>query len=235
MANRWGNNGLYNKVSDFIFLGSKTNADGDCSLEIKRHLLLGRKAMTNLDRILKSRDITLLAKVHLVKAMLFPVVMYRCESWSIKKAECRKKRCFWTVVLEKTLESPLDCKEIQPIHPKGNQSWIFIERTDAEAETPILWPPNEKNWFIGKDPDPGKDWRQEEKGMTEEEMASLTRWTWVWVSCGSWWWTGKPCVLQSIGLQRVGHDSVTGLNWTSGIFQSIEDETKTIARLSGLE
>ena len=107
-------------VTDFIFWGSKITADGDCSHEIKIHLLLGRKAMTNLDSILKTRDITLPTKVHLVKAMVFQVVMYRCQSWTIKKTE--HWRCFWTVVLEKTLESPLDCKEIKLVHPKGNQS-----------------------------------------------------------------------------------------------------------------
>ena len=155
-------------VTDFIFLGSKITASGDCSLEIKRQLLLGRKAMTNLDSILKSRDITLSTKVCLAKPVVFPVVMYGCESWTIKKAECQ--RCFWTVVLEKTPESPLDCKEIQPVHPKGNQSWIFIGRSDAKAETPILWPPDAKNWLIGKDPDAGKDWRQREKGAAEDEM-----------------------------------------------------------------
>ena len=143
-------------------LGSKISADGDCSHEIKRCLLLGRKATTNLDSILKSRDITLPTKVCVVKAMVFPVVMYGCESWTIKKAEC--------LMLKKTLESPLDCKETQPVNPKGNQSWIFIGRTDIEAETPILWPPDAKNWLIGKDPDAGKDWRQEEKGTTEDEM-----------------------------------------------------------------
>ena len=135
MANRWGNSGrLY-------FLGSKITADGDCSHEIRRCLLLGRKAMTNLDNILKSRDITLPAKVCLVKAMVFPVVMYGCESWAIKKAE---NWCFWTVVLEKTLESPLGCKEIQPVHLKGNQSWVFTGSTDVEAETPIFWSPDAK-------------------------------------------------------------------------------------------
>ena len=157
-------------VTDFIFLGSKITADGDCSHEIERHLLLGRKVTTNLDGKLKSRDITLPTKVCLVKAMVFPVVMYGCESWSIKKSEHKKNWCFWTVVLEKTPESPLDCKEIQPVHPKGNQSWIFTRRTDAEAETPILWPPDAKNWLIWKDPDAGKDWRREEKGMTKDEM-----------------------------------------------------------------
>ena len=110
----------------------------------------------------------MLTKVCIVKVMVFPVVMYGCKSWAIKKAECQ--RCFWTVVLEKTLESPLDCKEVQPVYLKGNQSWIFTGRTDAEAETLILWPPNAKNWLIGKDPDAGKDWRWEEKGITEDEM-----------------------------------------------------------------
>ena len=120
-------------VKDFIVLGSKITADGDCSHEIKRRLLLGREAMTNRDSVLKSRDITLPTMVHLVKAMVFPVVMYGCES---KESWALKYWCFWTVVLEKTLESPLDCKEIQAVHPKGNQSLIFIGRTDAEA--PIL-------------------------------------------------------------------------------------------------
>ena len=119
--------------------------------------------MTNLDSIFKSRDITLPIKVRLVKAMLFPVVMYGCESWTIKKAE---NWCFWAVVLEKTLESLLDCKEIKPVNPKGNQPGIFIGRADAEAETLILWPPDAKSWF----PDAGKDRRQEEKGTTEHEM-----------------------------------------------------------------
>ena len=114
-----------------------------------------------------------------------------------------KNWCFWTVVLKKTLESPLDCKEIQAVHPKGNQSLIFIGRTDAKAETPIHWPPDMKNWLIWKDPDAWKDWRWEEKGTTGWDgwMASLTQWTWVWVNSGSWWWTGRPGVLQSMGLQ----------------------------------
>ena len=130
-------------VSDFTFGGSKITADGDCSHEIKRHLLLGRKVMTSLDSILKSRDITLPTKVHLIKVMAFLVVMYGCESWTIKKAECQRIDAF--LVLEKALESPLDCKEIQPVHPEGDQSWVFTGRTDAEAETPILWPPHAKN------------------------------------------------------------------------------------------
>ena len=155
-------------VADFIFLGSKITADGECSHEIKKRLLLQRKVTSNLDSILKSRDITLPTKVSLVKAMVFPVVRYGCKSWSVK-SWAMKNWCFWTVVLEKTLESPLDCKKIQPVHPKGDKSWVFIGRTDDEAETPVLWPPDAKNWFTGKDPDAGKDWRQE-KGMTEDEM-----------------------------------------------------------------
>ena len=140
-------------VADFISLGSKITADGDCSHEIKKCLLLGSKVMTNLDSILKSRGITLPTKVHLVKAMVFPVVMYGCESWTIKKAEWASKNwCFWTVVLEKTLKSPFDSKEIQQVHPKGNQSWVFIGSTDAEAETPILRPRDAKSWFIQKRP-----------------------------------------------------------------------------------
>ena len=149
-------------VADFIFGGSRITADVDCSHEIKRHLLLGMKVMTNLDGILKSRDITLPTKVRLVKANVWELD-YK-ESWALKNW------CFWTAVLEKTLESPLDCKEIQPVHPKGDQSWVFTGRTGVEAETPILWPPDAKSRLTGKDPDAGKDWGQEEKGTTEDEM-----------------------------------------------------------------
>ena len=156
-------------VTDFIFLGSKITADGDCSHEIKRRLLLERKAMKNLDSILKSRDITLSVKVCLVKAMIFPIVMYGCESWTIEKLST-KELMFLNCGVGKDSWGPLDSKEIQPVHPKGNQSWIFIGRTDTEAKTPILWPPDAKNWLIWKDLDAGKDWRQEEKGMTEGEM-----------------------------------------------------------------
>ena len=170
MLNRWK---IMETVTDFIWgggCGSKITADDDCSHEIKRCLLLGRKAMTNLDSIWKRRDITLPTKVCLVTALIFPVVMYGCESWTIKKAESWRIDAFWTVVLEKTLESSLDCKEIQPVHPKGGQSWMFTGKTDVEAETPILWPPDVKNWLIGKDPDTRKDWRWEEKGTPEDEM-----------------------------------------------------------------
>ena len=125
-------------VRDFIFLGSKITADGDCSHEIKRHLLLGRKVMTNLDSILKSRDITLPTKVRLVKAMVFPVVTYGLWELDYKESWVPKNQCFWIVVLEETFDSPLDCKDIKAVHPKGNQSWVFIGSTDVEAETPIL-------------------------------------------------------------------------------------------------
>ena len=130
-----------------------------------------------------------------------------------------KNWCFWTVVLEKTLESPLDCKEIQPVHSKGDQPWDFFGRNDTEAETPVLWPPHAKRWLIGKDSDAGRDWGQEEKGMTGWDgwMASLTRWTWVWVNSGSWWWTGRPGVLRFMGSQRVRHDWATELNWTGAL------------------
>ena len=124
--------------------------------------------------------------------------------------------CFWTVVLEKTLESPLDCKEIQPVHSEGDQPWDFFGRNDAKAETPVLWPPHAKCWLIGKDSDAGRDSGQEEKRDDrgwDGWMASLTRWTWVWVNSGSWWWTGRPGVLRFMGSQRVGHDWVTELNW----------------------
>ena len=163
-------------VRDFILGGSKITADGDYILEIKRHLLLRRKVMTNLDNILKNRDITLLTKVHLVKAMVFSSSHVWMWELDCEEIWAPKNWWFWTVVLEKTLESPLDCKEIKPINPKGNQSWIFIGRIDAEVEAPILWPPDVKNWLIGKDPDAGKDWRQEEKVMTEDEMVLWHHW-----------------------------------------------------------
>ena len=162
-------------VTDFIFLGSKITADGDCSHKNKRHLFLGRKATTNLDSVLKSRHVTLPTKVHLVKVMVFPIVMYGCASWTIKKTEC------WRIDASelwcwRRLLSPLDCKEIQPVNPKRNQCWIFIGRTDAKAEAPIFWPSDAKSRFIRKDPDDGKDWRQEEKEMTEDEMVGCHCW-----------------------------------------------------------
>ena len=166
-------------VTDFIMGAPKSLQMVTTAMKL-RHLLLGRKAMTNLDKILKSRDITLPTKVYLVKAMVFPVIMH--SHWTIMKVELdyneswvQKNWCFSTVVLEKTLESPLESKEIKPVNPKRNQSWIFIARTD-EAEAPILWPPDAKHWLIGKDPDAGKDWRQQENGMTEDEMVGWHHW-----------------------------------------------------------
>ena len=188
-------------------------ADVDHSHEIKKHLLLGRKAMTKLDSILKSRDVTLPAKVHLVKTMVFfnsHVWMWELdykESWALKNW------CFWTVVLEKTLESPLDGKEIQPIHPKGNQSWIFTGRTDAEAETLATWC---KDLTHLKKP---RCWERLKAGGEGDDrgwagwMTSLTQRTWVWVNSRSWWWTGRSGVLQSMGSQRARHDWATELNW----------------------
>ena len=190
-------------------------ADGNCSHEIKRRLLLGKKAMTNLDSILKNRDIKAANKGLSSQGYGFSrshVWMWEldCEqAWELKNW------CFWTVVLEKTLESPLDSKKIQPVHPKGNQ----FGRTDAEAETPILWPPDAKKlthlkrlWCwerlkAGGDGD-NRGW--------DGWMASLTQWTWVWASFGSWWWTGKPGMLPSMGLQRVVHAWATVLNWMGG-------------------
>ena len=158
-------------ATDFIILCSKFTADSKCSHEIKRCLLLGWKAMTNLDRVLKIKDITLLTKVHAVKAMVFPIVMYGCESWTIRlSAELwGSDWCLQTVVLEKTLESPLYSKEIKPVNPKGNYPSIFTGRTDAETEAPILWPPDAKSWLTGKDPDARKDWRQK-KGAAEDKI-----------------------------------------------------------------
>ena len=132
-----------------------------------------------------------------------------------KKSWALKNWCFWTVVLEKTLESPLYYKEIQPVHPKWDQSWVLIRSTEVEAETPVLWPPHVKSWLIGKDPDAGRDWgrREGDDRGWDGWMTSLTRWIWTWVNSGSWWWTGRPGVLRFMGSQRVGHDWVTELNW----------------------
>ena len=138
MGNRWGNSG--NSVRLYFGGGSKITADGDCSHEIKRRLLLGRKVVTNLDSIFKSRDIALPTKVHLVKAMVFPVVMYGYESWTVKKAECQRINAF-----ELWCWSPLDCKEIQPVHSKGDQPWMFSGRRGAKAVAPVLWPPHVKS------------------------------------------------------------------------------------------
>ena len=170
-------------VTSFTSLDSKVTADGDCSHGIKRCLLLGRKAMTNLDSALKSRDITLPTKVCTVKA-IFPVVMYGCESWDHKEGWALTNWCFWTVVLEKILESPLESKDIKPVNPKGNQSWTFIGRTDAEAT--VLWPPDAKGWLTGKTPMLEKIEGRRRRGNRGWNgwMASPTQWTWLWASSG---------------------------------------------------
>ena len=173
-------------------------------------------------------------KVPLVKAMVFPVFMYGCESWNVKKAEHRKNWCFWTVVLEKTLESSLDCKEIQPVHPKAHQSWVFIGRTDVGAESPILWPPDFWNCYWCKELTHLKrPWcweRLKARGEGDDRewdgwMASLTQWTWVWVNSRSCWWAGKPGVLQSMGSKRVRHDWVAELNGTDTFYNQLKFST----------
>ena len=178
--------------------GLKITADGDCSHEIKRCLVLGRKAMNHLGSTLKSRDIT--NKDLFSQSYDFSSSHVRMWELDHKESWASKNWCFWTVVLEKTLDSPLDSKEsIQPINPKGNQSWIFIGRTDTEAETPIFWPPDVKNWLIWKDPDAGKDWRQEEKGMIEDKMVG---WHYRLNECESW--TIKKAEHQKLMLLNCG-------------------------------
>ena len=192
-------------VADFLFLGSKITADGDCSNEIKRHL----------DSIKKQRH-TLPTKVHLVKVMVFTISHVWMWELDYKESWVPKNWCFWTVVLEKTLESPLDCKEIQPTHPKGNQSWISIGRTDVEAETPILWLPDVKSWLIWKDPDAGKDWGQAEKRTTEDEMVDGVNDS-MDVEFGQTPGVGDGqggLACCSPWDHRVGQDWATKLNWT---------------------
>ena len=191
MANRWGNNGN----SDRLYFGvdSKITADSDCSHEIKRFLLLGRKTVTTLDRILKNRDVTLLTRAHLVKAMLFPVVMYGCESWTIKKAECERIDAFELWCWRRLLRVPC---------------WNWNSNTLATGweelthlKSPWCW---ERLKAGGEGDNRGWDgW-----------MASLTQWTWVWLNSGIWWCTGRPGMLQSMGLQRVKYDWATELNQT---------------------
>ena len=180
-----------------LFWGdSKITADGDCSYEIKRRLLLGRKAMTNIYNILKSRDITLPTKVCLVKAMVFPVVIYGCESWTIKKAECRRIDAFECGFGEDSWES-LVSKEIQPVYPKANQSWIFTEGVILKLKLQLFGHLMQRTVSLEKTLMLGKIEGRRRRGDRGWNgwMASRTQWTWVWVNSGSWWWTGKPGVL----------------------------------------
>ena len=202
-------------VSDFILGGSKITADGDCSHEIKRRLGPWKKSYDQPRQHIKKQRHCFTEKGPSSQSYGFSSSHGWMWELEYKESWAPKNWCFWTVMLKKTLESPLDCKEIQPVHPKGNQSWIFTGRTDAEAETPILWS-DVKNWLIGKDP--AWCWERLKAGEQDERewddwMASPTWWTWVWASSRSWWWKGKPGALQSMGSQRVVHDWVTELNW----------------------
>ena len=199
------------KQCQTIFWGSKITADGDCSYEIKRPLLLGRKVMTNLDSIIKSRHYsanksTFSQSYDFSDSHVWMWEMDYKENWA------QKNWCFWTVVLDKILESPLDCEQIQPVHPKGDQSWMFTGGTDVEVEGHLTG-----SWLIWKDPDAGKRLKME--GKVDDRgwdgwMASPTPWPWVWVGSGSWWWIGRPGMLWFMGSQGVRHNWATELNWT---------------------
>ena len=207
--------------TDLIILGFNITANGDFSHVIKSCLLLGRKGMTKLDSILKSRDIALPTNVHLVKAMIFPVIMYgdldHKERWTVKNC------CFWIVVLVKTLERFLDCKKIQPVHPKGNQSWIFFGRMMGKVKLHYF----DHRWELLTHRERPWCWESLKAGGKGDNrgwdgwMASLTQRTWVWAVSGCWWWTRKPSVLQFKGLQRVRHEWATELNYAFKFFISI--------------
>ena len=203
-------------VTDFIFLGSKlTVDDGYCSHEIKRHFLLGRKVMTNLDSIWKSRDITLLTKVHLVKAMIFTVVMYGCESWTIKKAECQRIDVFVLWCWRRLLRVPWTARRsnqsiLKEIRPEYSLEGLML-KLELQYFGHLMWKTDsfERTLMLGKIEAGGEG---DDRGW-DGWMASSTWWTWIWVNSRSWWWTGKPGVLQSMGWQIVGHEWATELNW----------------------
>ena len=212
MANRWGNSGSSGWL---YFLGSKITADGDCSHEIKGCLLLGRKVMTNLDSILESRDITLPTKVHLVKAMVFPVVMYGCESWTIKKAEHWRIDAFELWFWRRLLKFPWTARRcnqsiLKEISPGCSLEGLMLKLKLQSFGHPMQRADSlEKTLMLGKIESRRRRGQRRWNGW----MASPTQWTWVWVDSGSWWWTGRPGVLRFMGSQRVGHDWVTELNW----------------------
>ena len=200
-------------MADFIFLGSKITADGDCSHEIKRHLLLGRKVITNLDSILKSRDITLPTKVCLVKAMVFPVVMYGCESWTIKKAECWRIDAFELWCWRRLLRVPWTARRsnqsiLKEISPGCSLEGLML-KLKLQYFGHLLWRADslEKSLMLGK-----IEGRRRRGWQRMRWLDGITyTWTWVWVDSGSWWWTGRPGVLWFMGSQRVGHDWATEL------------------------
>ena len=202
-------------VSDFIFLGSKITADGDYSHEIKRRLLLGRKVLTNLDWILKSRDITLPTKVRLVKAMVFPVVMYGCEIWTVKKAERQRIDAFELWCWRRLLRVPWTArrsnqsilKEISPGYSlEGMMLKLKLQSLATSYKKLTHW---KRLWcWEGL----GAGGKGDDRGW-DSWMASPTWWTWVWVNSGRWWWTGRAGVLLFMGLQRVWHNWTTELNW----------------------
>ena len=200
-------------VTDFILGGSKITADGDCSHEMKRRLLLGRKATTNLESILKNRDITLPTKVHLMKAMVFPVFMCGCESWIIKKAECWRIDAFELWCWRRLLRVPWTARRstqsnLKEISPEYSLKGLMLK---LKLQFLATWYKELTHW---KTP---WSWKRLKVGGEEDDsgwngwMASLTRWTWVWACSGSWWWTGKPGMLHSLGLQRVGRERATEL------------------------
>ena len=198
----------------FIFLGSKISENSDCSHKIKRLLILGRKTMTNLDSIWKSRDITLPTKVHIVKAIVFSVVLYGCESWTIKKTECQRIDVFELWCWRRLLSVPWTVRRsnqsiLKEISPKYSLEGLML-KLKLQYFGHLMWRTVLKRpwcWERLKAEGDGDN-----RGW-DDWMASRTQWTWVWVNSGSWWWTGRPGVLQSRGLQRVGHNWVTELKW----------------------